>query len=272
MRSTQFKKGTIFMLRRLPFLKRDFLKSVYMLAATSLRDQYRHTFMGSLWGVIQPSLYIIVLSLVFSYIMRMNIPNYPLRLMSGMLPWGFLVNCFTIGSLALVSRESVLKRTVIPKTMFVIADVAAQLYTVTVSFITILLVLSLILTHALHWTLLLLPLAALPLIVTAFSGTMLLAYIGAYVRDMAPLLNVLFQALFWTVPIVYETNYLSDGLRPWIEYNPFYLLIHPIQLTVYEGTVPDATVMGLASAVAIVVTLAALVICAKLRRNVIYYL
>src|SRR5262245_55960896 len=81
---------------------RRFISSSLLLARTSLKRQYRESFIGIGWSLLQPAINILVLSFVFAHIMRAPMKDYALYVMSGLLPWGLLVGSFTSGANAII--------------------------------------------------------------------------------------------------------------------------------------------------------------------------
>ena len=62
-----------------------------------IRGKYKGSFLGVLWSFLNPLLMVLVYALVFPYIMRMNVPNYLIYLITGVIPWNFFTTCITTG-------------------------------------------------------------------------------------------------------------------------------------------------------------------------------
>jgi lipopolysaccharide transport system permease protein len=73
-------------------LVRDIYKYRELIWALALKDlklRYKRSVMGFLWALLNPALLMIVYTLVFSTVMRMNIPHYAIFLLTVLLPWTF---------------------------------------------------------------------------------------------------------------------------------------------------------------------------------------
>lgn len=241
-----------------------------ILARLAMRDQYKNSFMGIIWSFLQPAAYVIVLAVVFSLIMRFPTKNYIVYIMSGMVPWQFLVAAVTRGASSVVSRRSVFHHSLLPKSMFIIADVMVQVYifliTMSVAYVISLLIMGF------QVETLLLPLMMLPLVVFALAAAWMFAYMSAYIWDIPPLINILFMVAFWTIPLAYPLEAVPVEHQHWFAYNPFYLLIHPIQQLMSQGELPTLFGYGSAWGVALGTALLAYGVFRKLHRNVIYYI
>ena len=106
----------------------DFLSPALLLATTGLQENYRNSFLGMAWSMISPAVNILVLSIVFSIVLRIDMTDYPLYLMSGMLAWTTFTNILNICSYSLISRGETLKRSIVSFIIFPFSDSLTQLY------------------------------------------------------------------------------------------------------------------------------------------------
>jgi ABC-2 type transport system permease protein/lipopolysaccharide transport system permease protein len=249
---------------------RGYFHSALFVARVALREQYRNSYLGMGWALVQSIVYILTLSVVFSVLMRSPMKDYALFMMSGMLPWQFFTNAVTRGAGALANRRHIFHHTPLPKTMFVLADLLAQLYPFVIALL-IAILLALLLEGP-HLSMLALPLALAPLTATAFALAILFAYVSAYIWDMPHVLNIVFQTVIWTAPVIYPLSAVPERFRGWFAWNPIYLLIHPVQQVLYEGVFPSPFDWAAAGGIALLAILSAYVSYVRLRKNVIYYL
>ena len=112
-----------------------YLLTAFIIASNSITRQYRDSFLGVLWTVIQPSMQVIVYAVVFSTIMRFPVENYLVYLISGVLLWGFISSSLISSANSLIVQHDIIKRCMISKTVFPIAEVLRSLYTYVVSFL-----------------------------------------------------------------------------------------------------------------------------------------
>ncbi len=249
---------------------RDYVESAIYIARISLREQYRNSYLGMFWALIHSVVYILTLSVVFSMLLKSSIKDYAVFMMSGMLPWQFFVAAVTRGAASIASRRTVFHHTPLPKTMFVLADVLAQLYPFCIA-----LCVAIAFTFTLEGfkpTAFLIFPALLPLVATAVALAILFAYVSAYLWDIPHALNLLFQIIVWTAPIMYPIGAVPESMRRWFTLNPIYVLIHPVQQLLYEGVLPSASGMAGACLVAVFSVVMSYVVYVRLRKNVIYYL
>src|ERR1035437_5970491 len=70
---------------------RVLIRQVRALTVANLKSRYRKTFVGFLWVILNPLILYGVQSLVFMKFLKLQVPNYTLFLLSGLLPWVFIV-------------------------------------------------------------------------------------------------------------------------------------------------------------------------------------
>jgi ABC-type polysaccharide/polyol phosphate export permease len=50
---------------------------IVVLAQKDFKVRYRNSILGFLWSLLNPLAYMVILTLVFSLLLRVNIPNFP---------------------------------------------------------------------------------------------------------------------------------------------------------------------------------------------------
>jgi ABC-type polysaccharide/polyol phosphate export permease len=109
------------------------------------------------------------------------------------------------------------------------------------------------------------------LVAAVYGLAVVLAYAAVRLRDTAYLLGAFLGLMFWLTPILYHWSAVPEPFRYFVQYNPFSLLIAPIQILVHAGEV--ASIRLLAAAYVLAAACVALAVWAyrKLDRDTIYY-
>jgi ABC-type polysaccharide/polyol phosphate export permease len=66
--------------------RRHYLSIVSMLVRRELKVKYRGTMLGYLWSMLNPLLFMVIISVVFSHLVK-GIENYSIYVLSGILFW-----------------------------------------------------------------------------------------------------------------------------------------------------------------------------------------
>lgn len=253
------------------FFDKYYWQTAVLIARNGLARQYRNSFLGILWTLLQPLTMICVYTVIMPMIMRFPTLNYPLYIAITYPLWTFFNACLVGSTNSILSNGETLKRTMISSTVFPIADVLRNTYTFMISFLTMYTVATLIFSHF-NPLVLLLPFAFLPVLMIMGAMAIAIAFIAPYIRDIGEFILVSMNILFWLTPVVYPVTVLPEQAQQWMRFNPFYIMLRPIQLLAYDHTLPsldDITHLGILTGLSVLFGFEIFRFC---RRNYVYYL
>ena len=207
-------------------VKRDFI------------SRYRKSILGVLWSLLNPLLTMLVMTLVFSYIFRFQIENFPVYLLSGQIIFGFFNESTTLAMGSVIANESVIRKIYVPKYIFPCSRVLSSLVNLMFSFIAFLLVF--IVTQApFHWTMVLLPIPIIYTFVFSLGISMLLSSMAVFFRDLTYLYGVFITLLMYLTPLFYPVEILPERILPFMGFNPIYHFVDYTRDVALRGVVPD---------------------------------
>ncbi len=225
---------------------------VRLLTSSQLKTLYQRSALGFLWSLLTPLLMFAVLAFVFTNILSRSIPNFPLYLFSGQIPWLFFSAAVMGGSKSLLSQQRIVRKFPVHRMVFPLVSVtvaAVNMVLVT----TALFVLFAALGTALAPQLLLLPVAMLLLIGFVFGVVLISMTLVTYYRDFEYIIPVGLQALFFASPVLLQPRQLG-AYRIVMDLNPLTYHIELFRCALYSSSWPD----GLTWSIALGSTLAAL--------------
>ncbi len=250
---------------------RTFRFALYNFVLNSLRMRYRRSVLGFVWSLLNPLMVMTVISLVFSVIFKQDIRTFSIYIFSGLAPWGFMSGAIQGGGQSLILSEGFLKKVYVPKLLFPVIFVTTE----TINFIfslTALYILALILGSPLTWRVVLLPLALAITYIFVLGFVTLLSVASVYFRDLTQIVGVLFQALFYLVPIIYPIEMVPAEFRGLFYYNPFYYFIILFRKIIYGEQVMYFSDWGIPLAIAVVFFAIGAFFLMKHDRDIIYRL
>lgn len=215
-------------------LHRKFL--IFNLVRRNLKLKYRQSVLGILWTVLVPAASALVYYAVFLHVMKVNIPNYFLYVISGILPWAFFSTSITIGMEAIVGNHSLLNKIPIPSHVFPFTEVITN-------FINLLLALPVVVFIFLiygapgGWSILIVPFFLALLFLQSYGFVLILSVLFVYFRDLRHLMSVVIQMWLYLTPILYQIEMLPEGARKWIWLNPLAYIFDGINSAVVFGVV-----------------------------------
>jgi len=177
------------------------------------------------WNVLHPLAMIAVYATIFGAIMGNASDVVPGRwgvaiyLCTGFFPWIAFSDCITRGASALSGNATYLKKLPVPEQVFVAETVAAATITLVVSFsIFVLIALVLGARPTIYW--LLLPVPMILLQAVGFGFGLIVSTLNVFFTDVAQLLGITLQVLFWLTPIVYPSSRVSTRFQLALRLNP----------------------------------------------------
>ncbi|MGB7970082.1 MAG: ABC transporter permease [Methanobacterium sp.] len=205
----------------------NFTKYTFLLTELTKRDikvKYRRSILGIFWSFLEPLLFMIVLTIIFSTIFKGSIANYPVYLLVGRLVYSFFGQG-TQGSLhSIYKNAAIIKKIYVPKYMYGLSAVLSSLITFLLSFIVLFMVM--IATHApFTWFILL---SIVPLILLFFFTIgvgLILATLTVFFRDMEHLYTVFLTILMYGSAIMYPASIIPAKYQFLLTFNPFYAYV-----------------------------------------------
>ncbi len=256
------------------------MKRLYLLqhlVARDLKVRYKNSMLGFVWTLLNPLLMLVVLTMVFSHLFKFeSIVNYPVFVLSVLLPWNFFSQGVVQSTNSVVSSGGLIRKIYVPKTIFPAAVVTSGL----VNFLFALVpmsVLFLLLGGRATPALLFLPVSITVLFVFTLGIGMTVSAFNVLFRDTQHITEVGMSMLFYLTPIVYPLSingkaFGPEGLRSILRFNPMVYMVESFRLPIYEGTIPSPTHFGIFLSCAILSLAAGLAVFRSLDEKMIYRL
>lgn len=241
------------------------------LVLRDLKIKYRRSFLGYLWSLLNPLLMMTIMSLVFSYMFRFSIPNYPLYLICGQTLWSFFNESTNTAMTSVIYNGPLIRKVYIPKFIFPISRVLSSFVTMSFSLAAILIVM-LATRVRLSRYVLLIPIPLALLLLFCMGMGMVLSALAVYFRDMLHLYSVVVMAWMYLTPIFYPISALPEGVALLIRFNPMYHYLTFFREVVLYGTLPSPHLWLGCFGFSVLSITVGLLVFRKLQRNFILYL
>ena len=250
------------------------------LTLRELRAKYKRSFLGWAWSLLNPLATMMVFTLVFGYILKVEPPhgdpsglkNFALFLLCGLLAWNYLTSSVggSIGNL--LANANLVQKTYFPRDLLVASLVASCL----TSFLIEMGLLSVALLILGNMVLPYLPVVVLLIgVLTLYVTGLGLAFavLNVYFRDVQHLVNILFQVWFYLNPIVYPITLVPEKTkmfgfevpaRDLYQLNPMVGFVEAFRDLLYHMRMPPAGDVAYLVTVSLLVFAAGMAIFAKL--------
>ncbi|MBO4551866.1 MAG: ABC transporter permease [Candidatus Methanomethylophilaceae archaeon] len=214
------------------------------LVRREVRGRYKGSLLGFLWNFITPLMQIVVYVMVFSMIFRIDIDNYAIYIIVGMVPWIFLSESLVSGSGTIVENSQMVTKIYFPRAVLPISNVLSKLVNYLISLVIVFIIIICSQYPLDPVVLLMLPVVMVLFFFAVIGATMLLAAINTYYRDVQYITNVIMMVLIWLSPIMYMRSMSDNAIMSFIlDINPVTYYIEAFQSIFYWGEFPDPMTM-----------------------------
>lgn len=180
------------------------------LTKTDFKLRYQGSVLGYLWALLRPLMMFAILYIVFAKLLKIgnDIPHYPVYLLCGTTMWSFFTECTSQGIQAIVTRSDLLRKISFPKYIVVVSATLTAVINMLIN-VAVIIIFALINGVEPSWNWLLAIPAILELYLLSLGLAFWLGSINVKYRDITSIWDVLVQALFYAVPIIYPISMVA---------------------------------------------------------------
>ncbi len=224
---------------------------VWNLVVRDLKARYKSSVLGYLWSLVNPLLMVTVFTILFKFLLKSQIPNFPVFIIAALLPWNFCANSVSASVVSITGQSSLIKKVYFPREAIPIAVVLSNLINYLLA-LPAMFVLMLLLNAHFQPVVLLFPLIAFIQTLFLMGVALFLSSLNVFFRDTQVIVEVVLLGWFFLTPIFYRLSDIVDErlarLVRWL--NPMASLVDFYRDIFYLGGMPgwDAIVRTLVTA------------------------
>jgi lipopolysaccharide transport system permease protein len=211
------------------------------MAKREIRDRYAGQVFGLSWAVAQPLTIMGVYVFLFVTVFKVKIGgtvelplDYPVYILSGLIPWYYFQESLAKGCVAITSNASLVKQVVFPIEVLPVKGVIAAMISQLIA--TIILFGYILATfHSLPWTVIFFPAAVFFEILLMVGVSYILSSVGVYFRDIKDIVQVFLLVAMYIMPIFYLPAMAPKMFQPVLYLNPFSYMIWVYQDIFFFG-------------------------------------
>ena len=241
------------------------------LVKRDLRLKYRRSFLGYFWSLLNPLMMMTVMMVVFSYMFRFDIENYPLYLICGQTIFNFFNESTNKAMYSILDNGLLLKKVYVPKCVFPLAKVISCFTTMALSLVAVLLVMIFTRVH-LHFSMLLFFVPMIFLLFLTSGMGMIVSGLAVKFQDVTHLYSVFTMVLMYATPIFYPIEAVPEGVARFIRLNPIYTIIYLFRELMLYGRIPAIGSWLYAAGMSLLVLAVGALLFDRMRRDFIYYI
>lgn len=209
------------------------------LVSKDFKIKYRRSFLGIAWSVLNPLLTMLVLTKVFTILLRVgNAEDFSTYYIIGSSLWAFFSEATSNSLSSVIGAASLIKKVYIPKYIFPVEKCLFSLVNFLFSLIAVLLVIIVrgitLGTNFLSFYSLLFPIPVIYCFIFVCGMSLFLSAVTVYFRDVAHLYGVLLTMWIYLTPILYPISLIRDSGHKFV-----YLVIRLNPMTHYVEAFRD---------------------------------
>ena len=225
--------------------------------------RYRGSVIGLTWSFVNPVLLLLVYTFVFGVIFRArwgdtgfgameSTGSVAIMIFAGMVVHALFAECFVRSPVLVTGNANFVKRVVFPLEVLPVIALGSAAFHSAVSLL-VLIAGQLVLIGQLPATVLLIPLAFLPLMLITLGLSWFFAASGVYFRDLSQVSGFISTIMLFLSPVFYPLSSIPEAYR-WAFYlNPLTLVIESTRELLILGTLPSLLHYSVYCAVSVVV-------------------
>lgn len=247
---------------------------IYNLTKREVVGRYRGSFVGIFWSFLTPILLLTVFTFVFGEIFQARWGgreeagslDFAVALFAGLLIFNFFSECLARAPNLIIGNANYVKKVVFPLEVLTIVTILAAVFHLAAGYI-ILLILMMVSSWQISWTMLLTPVVFIPFLVMVLGFTWGLSALGVYLRDIGQLISPVLTAMMFLSPIFYPLSSVSEKFI-WIYHlNPLTFVIEQMRAVMLQGVQPNWIGLVYYTVISVIVGYLGFVIFQKTRKG-----
>jgi lipopolysaccharide transport system permease protein len=212
----------------------------YFLAWRDILVRYKQTVIGVAWAVIRPFATMVVFTVVFSRIAKLQSPSavpYALLVMAAMLPWQFFATALSESSNSLLGNANLISKIYFPRLIVP----AGSIITSFVDFLITLAMMALLMLwygFLPDWHILAFPLFSILAFFAAFGSGLWLCALNVEYRDFRYIVPFIVQFGLYISPVGFSSSIVPEKWRLLYALNPMAGVIDGFRWSLLRGQVP----------------------------------
>lgn len=218
--------------------KKQYFFVIRELTAREIKRKYARSFLGILWSVLNPLLYMAVMSLIFSTIFASDIDKFPTYFLTAYIFWVLFSGATETSMTTFVDNQNMFQKTKLPRQLFVLSRAYTALVNFGFSLIAFGAIL-LIYRVPITWISLIFFVDVIFAFMFSTGVSYILATIYVFNRDIKFLYKNFLVLYDHLIAMYYPIQMLKGGIYTIVEYNPLYIYIKIARECVLYNTVSE---------------------------------
>ncbi|HEV2402951.1 MAG TPA: ABC transporter permease [Candidatus Saccharimonadales bacterium] len=209
------------------------------LVITDFKLRYQGSFLGYLWSLLKPLAIFLIMYVVFLRFLKFNygVPHTAVYLFVGIVLWSFFTEMTTVGISAIVGREDLIRKINFPRYVLVFSVSFSAVINLMLNFVVVGIFMLLNHVAVTSRVFMLIPLVG-ELYILALAVAFMLSALFVRLRDVNYIWDVVLQALFYAIPVIYPLTRVPQYWAKLLLLNPLAQIVQDVRYTVVTTRTP----------------------------------
>lgn len=203
-----------------------------------IKLKYRNSMLGIIWSILNPLLFMLVLTIIFQQVFSSSIEHFAIYVLSGRLIYACFSETTNFAMQSVVSNASLIKKVYVPKYFFPISRICSSYINTLLAMIS---VIPVILFSDLNfsWMNLMIVFPLFYLFLFCIGIGLILSTIYVFFRDMQHIYSLALVIVMYTSAIFYPADIIPERFLPIIQFNPIFNIIEMFRDAMINHSFPS---------------------------------
>ena len=240
---------------------------LYALIRRDLVGRYKYSTLGFAWHFFIPLIMLCIYYIIFSEIRKSPIEDFSVYLLSGLFPFTFLNSNLSGGAGCITSNASMVKKMYFPREILILSQGISSFIIMLIGFSASCAFILLTGFSINLYSVIIVPMILILELIFVLGFVSIISSINVYHRDVQHFLSSISLVFFFTTPIYFTMEDVSEPFSSIIWLNPFTYYIDSLHQCIYYGSYPSTTTIICCIAISLITFLIGYVTFNRLKRG-----
>lgn len=223
---------------------------LFFLVTRDLQIRYKNSFLGYLWAILDPLFTIATFLFVFSFIFNIRIENYPLFLITGIIPWQFFQKSINDSTMSFVANRQLIQKIYFPRQLIPIYVNLSNFLHIFIGF-AIFLIMLLFSKVSINKDIIFIPFVIFFQLIFNVGLSLILATFNVFFRDIAYITRFVLNLWFYATPIFYSIEMVPERIYNFYLLNPMVTFVSTYRYLLFTSEGPPIWAIAMTGIVSI---------------------
>ncbi len=197
-----------------------YIDLILVIIQKDMKVKYKSSFLGYLWSVGHPLAFAFVFFIAFKVVMKIQMKDYALFLITGLFPWQWFANSINSAPLVFLSNASIIKKVNFSRQVLPLSAVLLDMIHFILA-IPVIVLFMFIYGHSISaaW------IYGIPLLLVAqflltYGLALIISSVNLFFRDLERIITICTTLLFYFTPVIYSEAMIPERFRYLVNLNP----------------------------------------------------